>query len=624
MQDNRKTNHSRDVDRMGRFIGQLRVHEGITLQQLARGLCTVSYLNRVENGEREVGKQLTDAFFQRLGKPVELFERILDWDEFQQWKQRQEILTHLNSGDVAKTRACMETYREISSGVLDEQFLAIVEINCCALEDADANQLLEMVKSALQLTQPDFGTAPVDSLLFSQNEGRLFFAYLQLRERLEGYAAVAGDYHALLQYFKHPRYESRERVYLYPYVAVRVIENEFREKRYSDALTICQEALDELTIERRLFAYDQLLEWKQKLHDVMENPDQTPGKLLTHLKNILSYAPKPLELLVPCEERGNVYCFNDVIRTRRRLLGLSQEELAEGICQPVTISRIENHSGKVQRKNRRALLQRVNMSGERYDYEIITDSYEDYLLRSELDRSVAREDWNTAQSMVSELSKRTSDTPTNRQYFLRNKAYIKTALPDGHPEKLATEDRAQYFRNAINLSLPLDFDSIATWPECVLSINEIMALLPLANCYEKTNQKEKSLSILSFLKNSLKNLGVKVSLYASIDTRVDLELASVLGSLGRYLESSVHVKECIEVSIKNHVSAILARALCGEAWNIAGGLDDLSGEEYKLEVQKVLGTLQQAYAAALISGDMTRQKNIPAYCRRKFNIEISL
>ena len=76
---------SPDADRMGRFLGQLRVHEGITLKELAHGLCTLSHLGRIENGEREVGKQLTDALFQRLGKPVELFERILDWDEFQQW-----------------------------------------------------------------------------------------------------------------------------------------------------------------------------------------------------------------------------------------------------------------------------------------------------------------------------------------------------------------------------------------------------------------------------------------------------------------------------------------------------------------------------------------------------------
>ena len=59
------------ADRMGRYIGQLRVQQGLTLMELSRGLCC--YLNKIENGERQAGKLLMDAFFQRMGKPVDLF-----------------------------------------------------------------------------------------------------------------------------------------------------------------------------------------------------------------------------------------------------------------------------------------------------------------------------------------------------------------------------------------------------------------------------------------------------------------------------------------------------------------------------------------------------------------------
>ncbi len=98
------------ADRMGRFIGQLRDHEGVTLEQLSCGLCALSFLNKVENGDREAGKQLTDAFFQRLGKPAELFERILDHEEFVKWTRRQEISSHLRAGDIEKARSCIAEY----------------------------------------------------------------------------------------------------------------------------------------------------------------------------------------------------------------------------------------------------------------------------------------------------------------------------------------------------------------------------------------------------------------------------------------------------------------------------------------------------------------------------------
>ncbi|MBR6739410.1 MAG: hypothetical protein IKL99_07020, partial [Oscillospiraceae bacterium] len=363
MQEKKHCPISPYADRMGRFIGQLRDHEDITLKQLSRGLC--GYLNKIENGDRNAGKLLTDAFFQRLGKPVDLFVRILDHEEFVKWTQRQEIISHLHAGNTEKARACARNYHIDKSCVLDRQFLSIVEIDCCALDAMPAHELLPLVTAALRLTQPDFGKVSFDTLLFSRNEGRLLLAHLQLRGELEGSAAVAEEYRKLMRYFKHPRYESRERVYIFPYVACRVAENDYREGNYSSALAVCEDALSELAREKRLFAYDQLLALKQKLFEAMGNPDRTTEHLLGELKKILARAPKRAQLLVPCEEQGLVYCLNQVIRSRRALLGFSQEELSDEACGLRSMSRIENEDRKLQRKNRKLLLQKVNMSGER-------------------------------------------------------------------------------------------------------------------------------------------------------------------------------------------------------------------------------------------------------------------
>lgn len=129
-------------NRLGRFIGQLRVHEGVTLAQLAHGLCSVSLLNRIENGEREVSKQLADTFFQRLGKSAGKFTHILDWTEFQRWKSRQEIISHLQNGEVRSAERGIQEYVCNSTEVLDQQFARIVEINCRQLSGTGAEELL--------------------------------------------------------------------------------------------------------------------------------------------------------------------------------------------------------------------------------------------------------------------------------------------------------------------------------------------------------------------------------------------------------------------------------------------------------------------------------------------------
>ena len=276
MQEKKHRQISPHADRMGRYIGQLRVQKGITLKALSQGLCC--YLNKIENGERQAGKLLMDAFFLRLGHPVDLFGRILNHKEFTKWTQRQEIISHLRVGNAENAGECAQNYFVDPSCVLDRQFLAIVEINCLSLAGTPAKELLPLVTNALLMTQPDFGKVPINKLLLSRNEERLLAAYWQLREKLEGNAAVAEDYRALGLRFEPSSNES-------------------------------------------------------------------------------------VQLLVPCEDPGYVYCINQVIRSRRALLGFSQEDLSDDACGVRSVSRIENEDRKLQRKNRKLLLRKVNMSG---------------------------------------------------------------------------------------------------------------------------------------------------------------------------------------------------------------------------------------------------------------------
>lgn len=607
-----KISHIPALDRLGQFIGQLRTYEGVTLEQLAQGLCSPPYLNRIEKGEREVGKQLTDALFQRLGKPSELFERILDPDEFQQWTHRQKILFYLNDGNAGQALALVKKYQKTASGVLDQQFIKMVEINCRYLLGAAKTELFPMVRDALLYTQPHFQTTPVEKLLLSRNEGQLLFAYLRLKEEQEGFDSVAVSYHALLHYFKKPRYESRERVYLFPYVALRVIAHDYHTGQYLSALTICEEALQELSKEHRLYACVSLLEWQQRLYDAVGRNDRTPEKLLTHLSAIQQqYAPPRTALLFPCEERGNAYCLNHVLQERRKLLDISQESLAEGICTPRTISRIENNGGKIQRENRRKLLQKVNLSGEQYDYEVITDRYEDYLLRSELDRAIFTADYKCAEQILSQLQQRIPNLPTNHQYLLKTKAHLEVCKSS---KQLSTKmtDRLEA---AIHLTLPRDLAQIDTWPPSVLSINELLTLLYYAMCCKKQGEYQRGLSVLFYLKRSLCRTEHDKFLYEDLYTRVETRIADMLGDMGQYQESNALSCSCIRLSLENNKLGRIAQNLYNIAWNTTQQLSRYSSEETAQRIQTACTLLKSGYAVALLTHDTVMQTYCSDYYR---------
>lgn len=56
----------------------------------------------------------------------------------------------------------------------------------------------------------------------------------------------------------------------------------------------------------------------------------------------------------------------EVIRQRRLELGLTQEELCEGICEPMTISRFENGKQTPSRNRISAILQRLGLPDDRF------------------------------------------------------------------------------------------------------------------------------------------------------------------------------------------------------------------------------------------------------------------
>lgn len=618
-----KNNEDECFDRMGKFIGEARVHAGIPLNRLSNGICTTVYLNQIENGLREAGKLLTDALLQRLGKPVELFEQILDRREFRQWQKRQQIVAYLNQGKIEMARNVMKAYAMESRGALDAQFLQIEEINCLAYAGAEAEELLPLVRQALACTRPDFSQKAFDNMLLSHMEGYLLLAWLELREQTEGPEAVGQEYLALYRCLMQPLYDRRERIYLSPFVACHAIEWTYCRGQLSTALTICLETLDELTAEKRLFAYVRLLAWKQRLLTEMGAPDDETISLLEHLRRIQSTVAPRKALLIPYEERGHVFCLNQVLRERRRLLGMSQEELAEGICDPRTISRIETQSTSPQKEVRKRLLQKVNMSGERYDYQIITESYKDYILCSDYGRAWNSGDLKKAAILLSELHSRVPDTKTNRQYLMAEEAYMREKLPESDAAHLTPPEVIAMLEKALAITLPIDLESLDSWPVCVLSVNELYLFLNCAAKYKKQGQRQKSLSLLTYVRRCLENNGADVVLYENIYTWMLLITASIQGDWGYYENANALDLLCIRLSLTNQSSYWLAANLYDMAWNREQLLAAMPEEKRTKKQEEVLNLFRQAYAASIIAGDAARQQHIREHCQNKYGLYIT-
>ena len=63
----------------------------------------------------------------------------------------------------------------------------------------------------------------------------------------------------------------------------------------------------------------------------------------------------------------------ECIRQRRKELNLTQEQVCDGICDPVSLSRIENGKQTPRRSVINALLQRLSLPDDRY-YALVSEN----------------------------------------------------------------------------------------------------------------------------------------------------------------------------------------------------------------------------------------------------------
>lgn len=180
----------------------------------------------------------------------------------------------------------------------------------------------------------------------------------------------------------------------------------------------------------------------------------------------------------------------DVIRRRRLELGMTQEQLCEGICEPITVSRLENGKQTPSRSRISALLERLGLPGDRYYALLSKQEEEESLLRKEVNDCVARfyqkegagkaPVWERAQGALDKLEAMSDpDDTLARQFILRSRALL--------GEKDAAypyEKQLEMLWEALRLTAPrFDPEEIGrlryTWDEIQL-INQIAMVYAMA------------------------------------------------------------------------------------------------------------------------------------------------
>lgn len=289
-----------------------------------------------------------------------------------------------------------------------------------------------------------------------------------------------------------------------------------------------------------------------------------------------------------------VYRIGDVINNYREREGLTQAELAEGICEPEILSRIENGHHMPSRKIYLKLMVRMGQEGVRQRPVLITCDRENYQIKRELDRLVGIHEYEKAERVLKKLERKLDFAePQNRQFLLRTKAIIRYRTG-----KITKEKRRELFEQAV--SMTVKWYGEGGLEKGFYTHNEIVLLCNIATVYFEEGDKEKAVQMLTELRQYFVDSIVSDEERAQNELLVLNNLEQCYGLLGKYDECMAMIEEGIEKCLEYGKGARLCNFLYDKAYIL-----DKRGEN-----EEACKVILQALCTAKILGYTHKEKHI--------------
>lgn len=521
------------------FGTYLNIKRGVrkaTLEALCEGLCTVSMLTAIEHGEKNPGRQLRERLLGRVGVSSDEYETYLGYDEYVEWSMQQEILKLLEQGDTGKALGTLEEYAEKYSiarerekteieetpvcekasaeacerkddviGRLRRQFYLGMKGMCLKQQGASAESLSGLFGEAVKLTVPGIDERPINELALSAQELDLVLEYERYRQR-EG---VPNKYREILKYLSSTNLEDNSRVLNYPktvlYLCRALLAQEEADiNTYTQILKLCGSGIELLRTTKRMYYLWELLELKKQMIEKIRERHRQKGE--SQKEEALS------EMLADTEEWKNeiagMYerfcvskeqkeCFyiyydqdvryiGDVIRIRRKMLGMEREELCEGICSLDTLQRLENRKKNTQPPILWELCARLGLSAECERTELVTADARARDLEREIRYSANAEQFEQNLSQLEELKMLIDmSNNINCQWVLCIEGMAKYRLG-----QISLKQYEDCLKQALECTLPTSILELSDTQECYLTNSEMTCIYHYSMLGREENPQE--------------------------------------------------------------------------------------------------------------------------------------
>lgn len=514
------------------------------------GLINVSLLSRIENGERPLYKTMRNRLLGRLGVTPDMYENLLNNEDYITWKWHHHILYAIEQKDFQKAVQLIQDYekQEPLDDKTKQQFCVVMCAEVLRLQGADNAKLASLYERAVYLTVPQVEQIYNDDVpekLLSVLEVNTILEYEYYKKSKEKNFVKKCKY--WIAYVEESFFDRLSKVKIYPKIVwyylreMLSVDSELDLLELEDALQYCEQAIELLRDTKRAYYLVELLVYKQKiLTDTIEKLIkmdrlqkveayktllQESIEMEQLLKNLYT-AYHVSEYMQDCTylyRQRWVFAIGDVLRIRRNMLGLTQEQVCDGICSVKSLRRAEKKQVNMQQEPLEQILRRLGVSKEIQKTALVTNDKSVLYLKNELSIYRNNRETDKARVLLRQLrDKICLEIPENMQFVMECEASL-----DWMEGMITKEEFAAKEEEALRYTLKAD--SFYDAEEVYLTETEMSCICKKMQLVDTIEKRESIAFLLHFFEKFEKEnlLSEYIAMYEFVMANVTNELSSM-------------------------------------------------------------------------------------------------
>ena len=599
---------TKDNEGFFRFIESKMMGNGITTEQLTYGLCNTEEWDSLLVGEY-LDKLMMSRLLDRLGCRGLRCDILLFGSEYDDWQERMDIVFAINDGETELAEKILEEYacRKIVQKNIDKmgcnerleyQFVLMMQAHIMLGGRFDRTELIAKLQEAAVLTIPQGVDVAFDNgmkiiLSVQELDILLEYYYQHVCREIEEKNIKTVDYYIgrirkVIDYILSADwFNALSKAGILPKAVYYVMLSNQKKIRLNmdneDELIFIAEELK--SYGRWLSDYDNAIEalrndgrtyYLAELCDMMDIIVSRMKKLLSEdvcksmkLDDKKNTVDRYREMLLYIEKltgisrytkngmymyfEPNVYRMEKVVADRRRLLGITQNQLAEGICTAKTIRRLEQGHCRPHGYNLYEILNRLELYSDFVMDEIVSYDAGDMELLEKVYDAIGMNETERAQELLQTLKANLDMEYTrNRQTIER----LETNFAYGRRE-IELKVYLEKMKNIIGYSVK--YEHVLKNPAVYLTSCETTILHNMQN---KQNEQDRLMYLYS-----IPSQYVRGELFIRKIEFCKTKFASDAGNRGEYEKSNSIFMDVIQKNTKLKRIYNIDRCIYGIWWN---------------------------------------------------------